>query len=64
MVIPSKATENVAHAAVALATAIIVPQLIGKGHGRSILAGIAGVVMHMMLDAPLARALADHRLQL
>ena len=63
MAAPSKATENVAHAAVALAAAIIVPQLIGKGHGRSILAGIAGVVMHMMLDEPLAKTMADHRLQ-
>lgn len=63
MATPTKATENVAHAAVALAAAIIVPQLIGKGHGRSILAGAAGAVLHMMLDAPLAQAMADHRLQ-
>ena len=63
MATPTKATENVAHAAVALAAAIIVPQFIGKGHARSILAGIAGSVLHMALDAPLAQAMAEHKLQ-
>ncbi len=63
MATPIEATDNVAHAAVALAVAIIVPALTRKGHGRSILAGIAGSVMHMLLDAPLARVMADHKLQ-
>jgi hypothetical protein len=64
MATPTEATENVAHAAVALAVAIIVPALISKGHRRAILAGITGSVLHMMLDAPLAQAMADHGLQL
>ena len=51
MATPTKATDNVAHAAVALAVTIIVPTLISKGHRRAILAGIAGAVLHMMLDA-------------
>jgi len=63
MATPTKATDNVAHAAVALAVTIIVPTLISKGHRRAILAGIAGAVLHMMLDAPLAQAMADHKLQ-
>jgi len=63
MATPTEATDNVAHAAVALAVAIIVPTLIGKGHRRAILSGIAGTVLHMMLDAPLAQTMADHGLQ-
>jgi hypothetical protein len=42
MATPAEATGNVAHAAVALAAAVIVPVLIGKGQGRSAVAGIAG----------------------
>jgi hypothetical protein len=64
MATPTDATHNVAHTAVALAVAIIVPMLTGKGHRRAILAGIAGSVLHMMLDGPLAQAMADHGLQL
>jgi hypothetical protein len=63
MAVPTEATDNVAHAAVALVVAIIVPMLTRKGHSRSILSGIAGSVMHMMLDGPLAQAMADHGLQ-
>jgi hypothetical protein len=63
MTTPTQATDNVAHAAVGLAAAIIVPMLIGKGHGRAVIAGIAGAALHMLLDAPLAKAMADHRLQ-
>ncbi len=57
MATPTEATDNVAHAAIALAVAVIVPMLTGKGHRRAILAGIAGSVLHMMLDAPLAQAM-------
>jgi|CZKT01.1.fsa_nt_gi hypothetical protein len=65
MATPTEATDNVAHAAVALAVAIIVPMLTSKGHSRSILSGIAGSVLHMLLDAPLAQGvMADHGLQL
>ena len=63
MATPTQATDNVAHAAVGLAAAIIVPTLIGKGRGRAVIAGIAGAVLHMLLDAPLAELIADHRLQ-
>jgi hypothetical protein len=63
MAVPTEATDNIAHAAVALAVAIIVPMFTSKGHGRSILSGIAGSAMHMMLDGPLAKGMADHGLQ-
>lgn len=63
MVTPTQATDHVAHAAVGLAAAVIVPMLIGKGRGRAVIAGIAGAVLHMLLDAPLAKVMADHRLQ-
>jgi ABC-type proline/glycine betaine transport system permease subunit len=64
MATPTEATDNVAHAAIALAVAIIVPMVTRKGHGRSIISGIASSVLHMMLDGPLAQAMADHGLQL
>ena len=63
MATPTQATDNVAHAGVGLAAAIIVPTQIGKGRGRAVIAGIAGAVLHMLLDAPLAQLMADHRLQ-
>jgi hypothetical protein len=62
MATPTQATDHVAHAAVGLA-AVIVPMLIGKGRGRAVIAGIAGAVLHMLLDAPLAKVMADHKLQ-
>jgi hypothetical protein len=37
--------------------------VIGKGRGRAVIAGIGGAVLHMLLDAPLAKVMADHRLQ-
>ena len=63
MATPTQATDNVAHAAVGLVVAAIVPLLIGKGRGRAVIAGIAGAVLHMLLDAPLGTVVADHRLQ-
>jgi hypothetical protein len=63
MATPTQTTDNVAHAAVGLAAAIIVPMLVGKGRGRAVIAGIAGAVLHMLLDAPLAKVMADHKLQ-
>ena len=53
MATPTQATDNVAHA-VGLVVRIV-PLLIGKGRGRAVIAGIAGAVLHMLLDAPLAR---------
>ncbi len=63
MAAPTQATDNVAHAAVGLAAAVMVPMLIGKGRGRAVIAGIAGAVLHMLLDAPLATVMANHGLQ-
>lgn len=60
MATPTQATDTIAHAAVGLAAAIIVPMLTGRGRNRAIIAGIAGVVLHMLLDAPLAKMMADH----
>ena len=61
MATPTQATD---HAAVGLAAAVIVPMVIGKGRGRAVIAGIAGAVLHMLLDAPLAKVMADHKLQI
>jgi hypothetical protein len=63
MTTPTQATDNVAHAAVGLAAAIIVPMLVGKGRARPVIAGITGAALHWLLDTRLAKAMANHRLQ-
>jgi hypothetical protein len=60
---PTKTTDSVAHAAVGLVAAILVPLLVGKGRSRPIVAGVAGAVLHWLLDGPLAKVMADHKLQ-
>ena len=35
----------------------------GRRRGRAVIAGIAGAVLHMLLDAPLAKVMDDHGLQ-
>ena len=65
---PTQATDNVAHAAVALAAAIIVPTLIGKEMAAPVIAGPAGTVLHRSAPfctccyAPRAQVMADHKL--
>jgi hypothetical protein len=63
MAAPTTTTDKVAHAAVGVGAAIVVPLLVGKGRSRPVVAGIAGAVLHMLLDAPLAKVMANHRLQ-
>jgi hypothetical protein len=38
---------------------VVVPLLIGKGRGRAVIAGIAAAVLHMLLDTPVAKGMAD-----
>jgi hypothetical protein len=63
MAVPTQAMDNVAHATVGLPAAVIVSVLIGKGHGRAVIAGIAAAVLRMLLDTPVANVMADHGLQ-
>jgi len=46
-----------------VAAAVIIPRVTGKGIGAAALAAIAGVYLHVLLDAPLAKAMANHGVQ-
>jgi hypothetical protein len=66
MATPTKATETVAHVAVGAAAAYVVPKVIGKGKGIGVVvaAAVIAVLLHMMLDAPFAKAMAASGIQL
>jgi hypothetical protein len=60
---PTRATERVSHAAVGVAAAVIIPRFTGKGLSAALIAGVGAAILHVMLDAPLAQAMADHGIQ-
>ena len=59
---PTPSTRAVAHVVVGLAAAIAAKKLFGTGGG--VVAGfVLGALFHEMLDAPVARAMANVGLQ-
>jgi hypothetical protein len=65
MAAPSMATENVAHAVVGVAVAIVVAKAVPKGGvGAAVASGPIAALLHKVLDSPVAKVMADHGIQL
>jgi hypothetical protein len=65
MAAPSMATENVAHAVVGVAVAIVVAKVVRKGGiGAAVASGLIAALLHKVLDSPVAKVMADHGIQL
>jgi hypothetical protein len=64
MAAPTPATRTVAHAAVGVAAALIVPKIVGRGGVWVALASaVITVWLHEGLDAPLAQVMAANGIQ-
>jgi hypothetical protein len=64
MAAPTSATRTVAHAAVGVAAALIVPKVVGKGGIWVALVGaVLSVWLHETLDAPVAQVMAANGIQ-
>jgi hypothetical protein len=61
---PTNATKTAAHIAVGVAAAMIVPKIVGKGTGVAALGALIAVALHVMLDAPVAKAMVAAGLQI
>jgi hypothetical protein len=61
---PTNATRTIAHIAVGIAAAVIVPKLTGKGTGAAAVGALIAVFLHEMLDAPVAKAMASASVRL
>jgi hypothetical protein len=60
---PSNATRTVAHAAVGVAAAVLVPKITGKGIGAALIGAFIVVFLHELLDAPLAKVMVGAGIQ-
>lgn len=60
---PNNATRTAAHVVVGVAAAVLVPKLTGKGIGAAAFGAVIVVMLHEMLDAPVAKAMVTVGIQ-